>query len=228
MAVTALLVLAGAMVACGGNRTPAGTTATTSMTAATDAAVTSLAVAELDTMLLAVDELPAGWESGEPINQFDLQDSIQSPCEGVVLDPTIVERLRAVTGIQFQPSDGSSQHLIEFLATGAPARLTADLDTYFEGFAPCPTVDSATAVSSVNIEALAIPDVGDQRAAFVLDARETPDSPIWHVRTATVRVGGVAMTLGLTEILSTPDQALAVSDSEFVELIETAAAKLAG
>ena len=63
--------------------------------------------------------------------------------------------------------------------------------------------------------------------AAVLIGVESPEAT-WYVRSATVRVGSVAMTLGLTEILPTPQATPQITDAEFVHLVETAAAKLSG
>jgi hypothetical protein len=55
----------------------------------------------------------------------------------VALSSAIVERLTLVTGIQFEPTDASYKHLIEFLVTGDALRLASDLGFYFEAMEAC-------------------------------------------------------------------------------------------
>jgi hypothetical protein len=69
--------------------------------------------------------------------------------------------------------------------------------------------------------------LGDQRAAYVLTGVESPDAT-WNVRSAEVRVGSVVTEVSLTEILSAPEDEPTVTDAEFVQLLETAVAKLSG
>jgi hypothetical protein len=72
---------------------------------------------------------------------------------------------------------------------------------------------------------LTIAKLGDQRMAAIFIGVESPQAT-WFIRSAMVRVGSVAMTLGLTEILTTPQDTPKISDAEFVHLVETAVAKL--
>jgi hypothetical protein len=165
---------------------------------------------------------------GPDLNAADFADSTQIPCPDVALNPTIATRLTPATGVQFEPTDRSYKHLIEFILTGDASRLDADLQASFDAIDSCSTVRPATE-ETVTVERLAVPELGDQRAAFTLVGRESPDVPSqWYVRYATVRVGHIAVGLGLTEILSTPRQEPDIVDERFVELVETAVAKIAG
>ena len=89
------------------------------------------------------------------------------------------------------------------------------------------TTPLTTETGSLTIEPLAIPELGDQRAAYTLVGVEAPDTT-WYVRDASVRVGSLAVEVGLTEILQTPDAEPSISDDEFVQLLETAVAGLDG
>lgn len=95
-----------------------------------------------------------------------------------------------------------------------------------------PTVTSTTPGSGSTpgalmptYQELTIAKLGDQRMAAIFIGVESPQAT-WFIRSAMVRVGSVAMTLGLTEILTTPQDTPKISDAEFVHLVETAVAKL--
>jgi hypothetical protein len=177
-------------------------------------------------MLLDVGDVGAGWQVGPDVNDADFSDATKIPCSDVAINPTIAARLTPVAGVQFEPTDRSYKHLIEFAVVGEPARLDADLQAFFGAMESCTTVAS-TDQGPFTVEELALPRLGDQRAAFVLTGTESPDTlATWYVRDAAVRVGPVAIEIGLTEILSTPDEAPSISDTEFLRLVETAVAKL--
>jgi hypothetical protein len=80
----------------------------------------------------------------------------------------------------------------------------------------------------LTVKRLSIPDLGDQRAAFVMTGLDESagSSATWYVRNAAVRVGPVAIMLGLTEILATPQDKPQISDESFVQLVQTAVGKL--
>jgi len=216
----AVTALATASLGCGSDETTSTTEAQTT---------TTMSIAALQDMLLTVDDLGTGWVTGEPINAADLADSIQVPCPDQGINPTIAARLRAQSAVQFDGAGASYSHLIEFIVSGDPAQLTADLDVWFEGFDACMT--STTSAGSdptlLSIEQLALPTLGDQRGGYVLDGRESSgDTVVWHGHTAIVRVGGVAISLGLIEILDDESAQPTMTDATFVSMLEAAAAKL--
>lgn len=187
---------------------------------------TAVPASKLGAMLLEARDVGAGWQVGSDVNDADFSDATKMPCADVTMDPTIAKRLTPVTGIQFEPTDRSYRHIIEFAVTGDAARLDADLRALFAAMESCSTVTSTTP-GTLTVERLTIPELGDQRAAYTLTGTESPDATMtWYVRNADVRVGPVAIELGLTEILSTPEEAPHVSDGDFVKLLETAVAKL--
>jgi hypothetical protein len=211
----ALFGLVVALVACGDSGTTSQTT-------------TTLSTTQLQAKLLDVGGVGAGWQVGHAVNDADLTDATQIPCEGVTLDAGVTQRLTPVTGIQFEPTDQSYKHLIEFVLIGAPKQLDSDLQTYFATLERCSTVPSTTAGSpAVTVTRLTIPKLGDQRAAYVLMGKESAGSDVtWYGRSAVVRVGSIAIELGLTEILSTTQDKPQISDEGFVKILETAVAKL--
>jgi hypothetical protein len=214
----ALLGLAGVVVGCGSDETSAPTT--------NEATETTVDVAELDSMLLDADDVGADWRVGPAVIDADFTDSTQIPCPDTAINPTIAARLTPVTGIQFEPTDRSPKHLIEFVLSGQPDRLDADLQVMFDAMDACAaTTPTTTETGSMTIEPLAIPELGDQRAAYTLIGVESPDTT-WYVRDASVRVGSIAIEVALTEILQPPDDEPSISDAEFVQLLETAVAKL--
>jgi hypothetical protein len=223
------VVVALSLAACGG-----GTSDETATTAAPTAGATSTAsvlptVDELDAMLLTVDDVFAGWKLASPINEADLADSIQVPCDNTAINPTIVERLRAVTGVQFEPVDGSYAHLIEFATAGDPARLAADVDALFGALDSCgPSFTGQGGTGSGTLEELALPaGLGDQSKAYVITGKETPDADsVWYGRTAYVRVGEVLISVGQIEMLPADDLTPVISDEEFVQLVQTAVDKV--
>lgn len=218
----AVIGLAATSAGCGTDETTSTTTAQTT---------TTMSVAALEQLLLTVDDLGAGWVAGEPINEADLADSVQVPCPDQAINPTIAARLRAQTAVQFDAADASYQHLIEFVVSGETTRLTADLDIWFEAFTACAT--STTSAGSdprlLTVEPLTLPELGDQRIGFVIDGREAAtDTAVWHGHTALVRVGNVAVSVGLIEVLDSLDAEPAIDDAAFIAIVETAVARLAG
>jgi hypothetical protein len=215
--IVAIFGLVVALAACGDSGT-------------TSQPTTTLSPTQLHAKLLDVGGVGAGWQVGHAVNDADFSDATQIPCEGVTLDPAVTQRLTPVTGVQFEPTDQSYKHLIEFVLTGDPKQLDADLQTYFTTLERCSTVTTTTAgASAVTVNELTIPRLGDQRAAYVLTGKESPGSDItWYGRSAAVRVGSIAIELGLTEILSTTQDKPQISDDGFVKILQTAVAKLNG
>lgn len=211
--------LAGVLAGCGGDDTATPTT---------ESAATTAPVSDLETMLLGASDVAANWQVGPPITDADLTDATQIPCPDTAINPTIADRLTPVTGIQFEPTDGSPVHLIEFVRTGEPDRLAADLQVLFDAMDACAaTTPTTTETGSLTVGSLAVPELGDQRAAYTLIGVEAPDAT-WYVRRASVRVGSLAVEVGLTEILQTPGDEPSISDDEFVRLVGTAVGRLQG
>lgn len=219
----ALLGLAGALVACAGDDATIDTTPAIT----TPVETTALATADqLDAVLLGVGDVGSAWRLGPAITDADLTDAIQIPCPDTALNPTIGDRLTPITGVQFEPVDQSSRHLIEFALTGRPERLGADLQALFGTLDACAATTPATiGTASLTVERLAIPDLGEQRAAYAMTGVQGPEAT-WYVRTAYARVGSIAVEIGLTEILPGPDDQPSVGDDEFVQLVQTAVAGL--
>lgn len=217
-----VLGVVGTLLACGSDGTSGNTANPTPSTPPT----TIISIAPLDSML-DVSDVGAGWQVGPPVTDADFSDSIQIPCTEVALNPTIIERLTPNSGFQFEPTDSSYKHIIELLVTGEPQQLEGDLQAYFEAMEGCEATSSTTTGTGTRVEQFTIPDLGDQRAAYVLTATASPDAT-WHVRDARVRVGSIAIQLGLAEILPTPQDEPSVTDAEFVQLLQTAVAKLEG
>ena len=86
---------------------------------------------------------------------------------------------------------------------------------------------TTTGTGTLTVEQFAIPALGDRRAAYILTGVESADST-WYVRDAEVRVGSIAIGVGLTEILPTPQDEPSISDAEFVRILQAAVAKLGG
>lgn len=231
--VIAAFVLAGAVVGCGDDDSGSTTTSTaepttTDATPTSSVAPTSMPDDELEALLLEVDDVGAGWKLGSPINLMDLTMSAEL-CADVVLDRELAQRLDGDTGVQFEPVDGSYRHLMQQLNVEEPGRLSLDLQAYFDAAAECVAVAPDTPDTSVpTMDELALPLLGDQRQAFAFKGLESTGGPVWFVRTAVVRVGQIAVMLGLTEILDAPDQAPTTSDDEFVALVERAVDKVLG
>ena len=47
------------------------------------------------------------------------------------MDPTVTKRLTPLADIQFEPTDHSYKHLIQFLVPGDPKQLESDLQAFF-------------------------------------------------------------------------------------------------
>ena len=179
---------------------------------------------QLQARLLTAADAGAGWQQAGPVGDADFDDAGQIPCENSALDPTVRQRLRPVTGVQFEPADRSSKHLIEFAVSAAPDRLKTDLEALFGAMDSC-TSAPASGSGGVQVAKLDVPKAGDQRAGYRMVASVSADSA-WHVRMATVRVGASAITVGLTEVVASPTAAPTISDADFGRLVQTAAKKL--
>jgi hypothetical protein len=203
-----------AMLAACGEGPAAPTTATTWSTERATAA------------LLDLPAVGAHWKIGNPVTAADFEDATNLPCDDVALNPVVKQRLTPVTGIQFEPVDGSYQHLIEFVVTGAPQRLDADLGGYFEALESCRDRGTGMPGGGLSVSKLETPELGDQQAAYVLVGAASAEGPTWHVRRGVVRVQSVAVEVGLTEILGSPQDQPRISDEEFVALLRAAAARV--
>lgn len=184
-----------------------------------------LAPTALQERMLSVADVGTTWKLGPALNEADYGDAGNLPCEDMAMNPTILERLRPVAGVQFEPVDGSSKHLIEFGMTGEPDRLAADLSLFAEGFDACAKEPEA----EVEISDLSLPKLGDQRFGYVMTASEVVDggTATWHVRMATVRLGAAAVHVGLTEILEAGEKP-SISDAAFGDLVRKASDALGG
>lgn len=142
-------------------------------------------------------------------------------------DPALASRLTAVTGIQFEPTDHSYKHLIELVVTGDPAQLGADLQKFISAMDSCAAkTATSTATSKLTVKQMAIPQLGDQRVAYLTI---TPvNGAAFYGRGAMVRFRSVAVVVGLTEGLYSPRGTPQISDSTFVSIVKTAYDKLAG
>ncbi|MGE0731826.1 MAG: hypothetical protein AB7O92_25740 [Acidimicrobiia bacterium] len=208
-----------AVLACGGS----GNGGTTSTTADT----TALA-AKLEADLLTVADVGPLWQLGHAVNDADFTDAMQLPCADAALNPSIAARLLPTAGVQFEPVDHSNMHLMELARTGPAARLATDLDLLREAIEACTGRHTAgTDAGTVDVAALAIPELGDQRFAMLLTGTQAADAGVtWYVRVATVRVGTVAIDIRLTEILDTPSDGPQITDAAFVGIVEQATSRI--
>ena len=184
--------------------------------------------AEVQAKLLTLTDVGKDWKAGQAINAADLASVTQAAsCGNVTLEPAVAERLTAVTGIQFEPVDRSYKHLIQLAMTGEAKQLDSDLQTLFAGIDTCAATASAAPGSTANVKRLNIPQLGDQRAAYVMTSRQsTQSTATWYVRDAIVRVGPVAVAIGLVEILPTAQDKPTISDASFLRLLQTGVDKL--
>lgn len=208
----------GGLAACGDSGTggPANTSAVTPPPVSSPAS------------LLTVADVGSSWQAGPEVNDADFTDAVQLPCADAAINPTIMARLRPTAGVQFEPVDGSSKHLIEFARTGEVERLAADLDILREPIDACQGRPPAGGeAGTVDVATLVLPALGDQRFGMVLTGTGAADGGVtWLVRTATVRVGAVAIDVRLTEILETPETEPEISDGAFVAIVERATARI--
>lgn len=199
----------GALVACGGDSTDAPS-------------------GDVPVKLLTAADLGSAWQEGHEVGEADFQDAWQIPCDDVALNPLMVEVLRPSGGTQFDPTDGSSRHLIELVTIGAEDDLVTALEAYIGAMGSCPP-ESTWGGGSVSVTPLDLKEfggLGDQRVGFISVATQNvaSDSVVWHVRNVAVRVDSHIISLGLTEILDSDDTQPVVADAEFVEMVRAAVA----
>ncbi len=213
------VAIAATLAACG---TPSVQTSTTSTAAATNPPPVGI-----EALLLDAADVGPRWTLAGAVNTDDFASFTQTPCAIAPLDADIAARLTPTAGVQFEPTDGSYKHLLEMLVTGAPAQLDIDLRALLGTSGTCSHLPSTTTdEGEVVVGDLVIPAFGDQRYAYVLLGREAATSDTtWHVREAVVRVGSVVVNLGLTEIVTAPQQTPTITDAEFARLVEVAVAK---
>lgn len=224
LVLAAVTVVAPVLIACGDGGAGAPSTTPATAVPATTVPATAVSLDKLDAMRLTLDDVGSFWKAGEPINDADIADSVQVPCNPS-LDPAVVQRLRAKTGVQFEPVDGSYLHVMEFLAAGEPTQLAADVRVLFDAWQSCPTTSTLPDGSSYrDLGLVAVPELGDQRLARQVKGVATPTADVvWFVRSAMVRVGGVLVEVSLTEVVST-DASPKISDAEFAKLVAAAVA----
>lgn len=184
---------------------------------------TTVETGMLEDLLMTLADIGANWRLGNTVGGADFDDANQVPCDDTALNPTIRERLRPIIGRQFEPDDGSYRHLMTTITLGDPGRLALDLGFLIDAIRTCPATATFEG-SSVTIEQMEMPDLGEQRAAFKITA--TTDEPVWLVRTAVVRVDRRYLAVNLTEILDTSDTQPSVSDDQFIALVEKAVGRL--
>jgi hypothetical protein len=218
----AVAVLAVTMASCSDDDDVADTTVTTATTMAVPPA------AAMEAMLLTADDIEAqfGGDPGWTVEPIDYEEGLsgylQLRCDDVVLDPTIVERLTAETGIDAGREDGGAT-LVEFLITGDAEQLSADLEAWVAADESC-TATQSTSPDTTATRELALPELGDQQYAEAGTCEGWgPDSQSY---TALVRIGTVAILLGVCEGPVSEGAELLISDEEFVQLLEAAVAKV--
>ncbi|HET6916822.1 MAG TPA: hypothetical protein VFH56_12090 [Acidimicrobiales bacterium] len=188
----------------------------------TSKATPSTSPAQLQARLLTASDVGTGWQVGPPINGEDLSSVGQSiPCSDVPMDPAVTKRPTAVTGVQFEPTDHSSKHLIELLITGDAKQLVADMQTLTGAMDFCSTKTMTTMENAkLTVKKLTLPKVGDQQAAYTVT--DTADSTgTFYVRNAIARVGSVAVAIGLTEIMATPQSTPEINNDTFATILKT-------
>lgn len=183
--------------------------------------------ATLQTRMLTVGDVGATWKAGEEVTDLDFGDAAQLPCADTAMNPTIAARLKPVAGVQFEPADGSYEHLIEFATTGEAARLSADLKIFAEGYEACD--GQAVEGAAVTIDKISVGKLGDERYAYVAVAKLSSDEPtVWYGRTVFVRTGTVLVHLGFTEILDSADAKPRLSDADVAKIAEKAVTRVRG
>lgn len=231
VSVAALVALA---VGCSDSKTESTTTAPGTTEAPTTApntgttepgGPTSSLPEGIETKLLTAEEVGSTWKLGPEVNEMDLTMNVEI-CPGVVLDAGRAKRLSGRVGVQFEPSDKSSRHLMEQFLIGDPAKLNSDLRVYFDTLTVCPVDPAGAEGTYLSLQPLDVPVLGDQSLGVAIKAQESASGPVWFVRQAVVRVGGTAVALGLTEILPSATAQPNISDNGFYAIVTKAFNKL--
>lgn len=181
---------------------------------------------QLHARLLNADDVGASWKVGHSINAEDLAAFAQAPCESATISPALVKRLTAVTGTQFEPVDRAYRHLIELVVTGDPKQLDNDLQSVFTAIESCPS-GGAAAGSAVAVTKLSIPKLGDQQAAYAVTQKSQGSSATaLLLRAGYVRLGSVAVVVGLTDFQASSEGISQIGDDTFRALVTKATTKL--
>jgi hypothetical protein len=144
---------------------------------------------QVDAMLLDERDIGSAWQLGPAVIDADLSDATQLPCPDTAINPNIAGRLTPITGVQFEPVDQSSKHLIEFAVTGQPEQLDADLQVLFDAMDACAaTTPTTIGTGSLTVEQGGRVDIVDEAGGQV-GYCELPDGrriEEWeHVRSQT-------------------------------------------
>lgn len=179
---------------------------------------------QLRAHLLDASDVGPSWQPGQAINPQDLAAFSQAPCEPATLEPSVADRLTAVTGTQFEPATPAYRHLIELVVTGDAPQLSDDLRTLFSTIESCsPHPGKAT----VSVHRLTIPSLGDQQAAYdVIQTLPRNTTTALSVRVGYVRMGSVAVLVGLSDFQASAQGVSQVSDSTFRSILRAATTKL--
>lgn len=179
---------------------------------------------ELEQRLLNAGDIGAGWISTTAVSAQDLGGLSSSPCPGVTIPTAVTGRLKPVTGVRITPDDGTNRAIIEAVVTGDADTLASDLQVVLDAAASCTGTEIVNDNGDkVRYDSLMLPAIGDQRMATVVLGSQAPEFQVTtHGHTAVVRVGGIAVLLTQYEVMTNPEAAPIVVDSDFIGILQTA------
>ena len=188
----------------------------------------ALTTAQIHSRLLNAADVGAAWKTGQAINAQDLAAFAQAPCESARTNQDVARRLTAVAGAQFEPVDRSYRHLIELVVTGSRDQLDNDLHNVFSTIESCNSGGASSATGpKTAVKKLAIRPLGDQQAAYtVIQTTPLGSANALSLRAAYVRLGSVAVMVGLFDFQTSAEGASQVSDDAFRAIVAKATAKL--
>jgi hypothetical protein len=180
-----------------------------------DLAASLLTVEDLGGDWLAVPDFASGILSDEMKNEFTLPELC------VLADTAAME---TAAGLEWQVGAAFSRGevperdyvptLVQLMLAGEPAQIASTFTTLRNGFAACAGTDQVfEGEGSFRIEAVTLPDVGDDRIGLRYQQTDAPaDHVHFDMRLMLVRDGAVIMWLNETEITLAAEPSVTVDE----------------
>lgn len=214
-----------------------------------DTAATPPNAQELASSLITADDYEGEWKLNVPADAPEaasgvVPDELQTSLPGLELcDAASAESRAAVESLRWkafrqldltsadpiEPPDDRSGHLIfvqEFLTSAEPAQIETTFKLLRDGMQACLGDLPAGEEGPGTAEAMAVPEVGDDRYGVLTLLEEAGGWAQWRLHHALVRRGPVLVLLGVVEIRAGEGVEPLYSIDDVATMVQTAVAKL--